>query len=208
MVNAKNKGAAGEREVAELLQPTVTKAYTETLGITEAEVPRLRRNVLQVQEGGYDLVGLDWLALEVKRVEALGKGGILKGHVRQWWLQCLTAAQNGKLVGGNEGARYGGANGLAREPVLMYRPNGWTWTIRMYGYLSVGPNGGVRVKAPITCELEPFLIWLDQRIRWELRGMGLAAVEKSVDRPTRVILDSQKAGPCVFSGEKNLWFDN
>lgn len=165
MVNAKQKGANGEREVAALLQPVVDKAYMETLGITLGEVPKLQRNLLQTREGGYDLVGLDWLALEVKRVEALGVGGIRKGHIRQWWAQCVASATRGK------------------EPVLIYRPNGWTWTIRMYGHLSLPDRDGVRgkrVKTPVTCELEAFMIWLDLRIRHELVGAGLGVTEASV----------------------------
>lgn len=193
MVNAKEKGAKGEREVASLLQPTVDRAYMETLGITLAEVPKLQRNLLQTREGGYDLVGLDWMALEVKRVEALGKGGILKGHIRGWWSQCVTSASRQVVVPGIPEVRdsmglliaHGTSPSvrwvLEREPVLFYRPNGWSWTVRMYGYLSVGKNGGVRVRAPVTVEFESFCMWLDQRIRFELKGAGLGVREPDAE---------------------------
>lgn len=183
MVNAKQKGANGEREVASLLQPVVDRAYMETLGITQREVPKLQRNLLQTREGGYDLVGLDWLALEVKRVEAVGASGqIRKGALRGWWLQCVTAASKREVVDGQVVSR------VVKEPVLFYRPNGVTWTVRMYGHLSIpdvnmgsfGVMRGKRVKAPVTVELEPFLVWLDLRIRHELQGAGLGVQEQSV----------------------------
>lgn len=184
MVNAKQKGANAEREVAALLQPTVDRAYMETLGITLGEVPKLQRNLLQTREGGYDLVGLDWLALEVKRQEAVGTGGIRKGHLRQWWAQTVASSMGsapldmqGISLGSEWVTRWGSAPRVMRqirEPVLIYRPNGWTWTIRMYGYVVVGTGERQKkVKTPVLIELEPFLLWLDLRIRLELRGMGL-----------------------------------
>lgn len=91
----RTKGAVGEREFASVLQEEVDKF---TRGIT------MRRNLEQTQCGGFDIVGLPWLALEVKRQETL--------HLGQWWQQCLAQA--------------GG-----RVPVLAYRQNRMPWRVRM-----------------------------------------------------------------------------
>lgn len=143
-VNARAKGMRGEYEVIRLLKPTVDKVYAE-LGLA---VVNLERNILQTRAGGYDIVGLDWLALEVKRVEKTthDKSGILG-----WWEQCRRQA------------------GAEQEPVLFYRPNVTQWLIRMYGYLCIGPNGGPRVRTVVTVDLPSFLVWFEIRLRHELQ---------------------------------------
>ena len=59
---SRNKGQRGERAVAKLLMDATKELYEE-LGI---EQPEFKRNLMQTQNGGYDLVGLDYLAIEVK----------------------------------------------------------------------------------------------------------------------------------------------
>jgi Holliday junction resolvase len=71
----RNKGAAGERELAKLL--------SDQLG---AEVSR---NLLQTREGGHDLDGLPF-ALEVKRQEGL--------KINTWWKQAVTQSQTSGLA--------------------------------------------------------------------------------------------------------------
>lgn len=94
---ALNKGKSGEREAIKLIQPLVDEIYNEH-GL---EPPRLQRNTLQSDNGGYDIVGLPWLALEVKRQETLA--------IPQWWRQTIKQSKPWQL------------------PVLMFRQNNKKW---------------------------------------------------------------------------------
>lgn len=79
-INVRDKGANGERELCNILQPVVD-SVAKAHGM---EAPRLRRNLMQYSEGGEDIVGLPWYSIEVKRVEVLA--------VDKWWEQCVTQA--------------------------------------------------------------------------------------------------------------------
>lgn len=98
---SRNKGKRAEREVVKILQPVVTEIYEE-MG---CEVPELERNLMQSHKGGYDLVGLDWVALEVKHQETF--------QLDKWWEQCQRQAKP------------------HQEPVLFYRKNNVKWRVRM-----------------------------------------------------------------------------
>lgn len=74
-INSRNKGAAGEREVAKII--------FDELGI------KVERNLDQWRSGGYDLSGLDGWAIEVKRAK--------KPLLAQWWTQTLEQAEQGGL---------------------------------------------------------------------------------------------------------------
>jgi hypothetical protein len=101
-INSRTKGRLGEREIIDLLQPIVNEVYLTV----EIPAPKLQRNSLQSDGGGFDIVGLDWIAIECKRCETLG--------VSNWWAQCVRQA-------GND-----------REPVLCYRQNGKAWRVQLY----------------------------------------------------------------------------
>jgi len=90
---ARMKGQDGEREVIKLIQPFVQD--------------QLKRNLNQTREGGYDVVGIEWMALEVKRQETL--------DVENWWKQTLKQA------------------GDLKVPVLVYRQNRKAWQVVMWG---------------------------------------------------------------------------
>lgn len=79
-INVRNKGANGEREVCDLLQPIVD-AVAAKRGLV---APRLRRNVEQCQVGGEDIVGLPWYSIEVKRCERV--------ELDKWWRQAQVQA--------------------------------------------------------------------------------------------------------------------
>ena len=89
--SSKNKGANAEREVAAII-----------LAATGVEV---KRNLEQTRGGGYDLVGIDWLAIEVKRQEKLA--------LPAWWRQTLAQSEPDKI------------------PCLVYRQNrkAWIWVV-------------------------------------------------------------------------------
>lgn len=133
---SRNKGKRGEREVIDILQPVVNKVFAELGG----EAPRLQRNTLQSDRGGYDLVGLAWFAPEVKRQESSG--------VSAWWAQCKAQAKPGQT------------------PVLFYRKNGARWRVVMTGSLRIAK--GLRISAPMEFSLEVFLVYFEQRLRKEL----------------------------------------
>lgn len=78
---AVSKGKRGEREVCDELQPVVDSVAT-SMGMT---APRIRRNLAQSGDGGEDIVGLPWYAIEVKRCETLA--------LDKWWRQCVTQAR-------------------------------------------------------------------------------------------------------------------
>jgi len=98
---ARDKGARGEREVIDMLQPMVDAAY-QAAG---KDPPQLKRtSSMQADGGGCDVHGLPWLALEVKRCETLA--------LDAWWRQCCDQAQLGQLA------------------VLVYRQNKRKWSVR------------------------------------------------------------------------------
>lgn len=74
---AKNKGASGEREAAELL-----KGWALAVGHDIDPT----RNLEQVRGGGYDLNGVVGLGIEVKRVES--------NSINSWWKQTERQADD------------------------------------------------------------------------------------------------------------------
>lgn len=135
-LRSRNKGKRAEREVVKLIQPVVTEVY-QGRGI---EVPALERNLMQSHKGGYDVVGLDWLALEVKHHEQMS--------LTTWWRQTLNQTQPGQ------------------EPVLFYRKNRVPWRVRMMGHLVAGRG---RVLAPVDIEVSDFLSYLEVRLVEEMQ---------------------------------------
>lgn len=108
---SRNKGQRGEREAAALLMGWSKEVveYLRSEGRTVADV-ELVRNLMQTRAGGYDIEGLDWMALEVKRQETLNVSG--------WWKQTLEQA-------GLD------ASGKPQVPVLMWRQNGGKWQFKV-----------------------------------------------------------------------------
>lgn len=101
MVNIRAKGQNGEREAIRLLVDWASPV-TDSLGLPPVD---LTRNLEQTRGGGYDLTGIDWLAVEVKRHENL--------QVSQWWKQAVKQAQD------------------HQTPFLMYRQNRTPWRFRL-----------------------------------------------------------------------------
>ena len=137
---SRNKGKRGEREVVKLLQPVVNKVYAE-MGCV---APDLERNLMQSHKGGHDVVGLEWLALEVKYQET--------PQLRVWWEQTHLQA-------------LGVGNRPQRTPVLIWRKNNSPWKVRMRGYL---PAGERKINCVCDIELPSFLLWLEHRLVAEL----------------------------------------
>lgn len=74
MVNSRNKGASGEREL-------IREIELET-GI------RLERNLAQSFGGGHDLIGLDYWAIECKRYASIGNA-----DKARFWDQAVRQAK-------------------------------------------------------------------------------------------------------------------
>lgn len=133
---SRNKGKAGEREVINLLQPVVTEVYEAF----DRDAPLLQRNTLACDAGGFDVVGLEWLALEIKNHAT--------GYQKAWWEQCLAQA------------------GHATVPVLFYRRANVSqderWQVRMFCKLCEG------LIVPCTISSASFLAWFRIRLSQEL----------------------------------------
>ena len=139
---AQSKGARGEREIINLLQPIVDKVCSEN----QTEQISLLRNSLQSRQGGYDMLGLDWLALEIKRCETL--------NLKSWTEQCLAQASNHQV------------------PVLVYKQNNRAWRVCMYGLLI--PGGSSNLKVWVEISIESFLAYFELKLKHELvKGIKL-----------------------------------
>ncbi len=134
---SRNKGQRAEREVCKILQPVVNLVY-EKMG---KEGPALERNLMQTRNGGYDIAGLEWLALEVKHHETL--------QLTQWWGQTKSQASGNRI------------------PVLIYRQNRVKWRVMMFGYL---PAGDQRVRCPVDITLEAFLVYFKIMLEGQLQA--------------------------------------
>ena len=138
-LRSRNKGKRAEREIYHLLQPTVNVVYGEY----DLEPPLLERNQMQSHRGGYDIVGLDWMAIEVKHQESF--------HIKQWWKQTTTQAGQGQV------------------PVLFYRKNHAKWRVMMYGRLEAGSKF---VLTPIDITIDSFMLYFKDMVREMLDQKG------------------------------------
>lgn len=117
MLNSRNKGQVGERELCAILGEIVFNS-----GMPELSVDRLSRNLDQVREGGGDILGIPGLCIEVKRQETL--------TVNTWWRQVCIAADKQSLI-----------------PVLAWRQNNKPWRFAIPGYLLVpGAPGRIEME--------------------------------------------------------------
>lgn len=143
---SQQKGKRAERAAIQLLQPVVDTCYARRA----LKPPTLARNSMQSRFGGHDIVGLEWLALEIKHQETL--------QLKAWWDQTVAQAIKHKQSIGKTYNR-------PIEPVLMYKANNVRWQVRMRGYLPAGPK---RIKTPVDISIDAFLIWLEHRLAHEL----------------------------------------
>jgi hypothetical protein len=109
---ARNKGKRGEREIADMFIELMIKVEKELW--KKGHSDEVKRNTLQSDRGGYDLVGIPGLAIEVKRQETLQLG--------PWWQQTLAQAKGAM-------------------PVLIYRASRQPWRVRTLAYVAVAGSG-------------------------------------------------------------------
>lgn len=113
----RTKGQVGEREAKAVILGWLEPVYSAA----GRPLPSLERNQMQSRMGGYDLVGIPWLALEVKRQENL--------NLADWWRQTLKQAD---LEAG-------------QIPFLLWRQNRSPWKARVRIQTYHGPSWGLAV---------------------------------------------------------------
>ena len=92
--------------------------------------PELKRNLQQTESGGYDVIGLPWMALEIKHQETL--------NLNAWWEQTERQCKSGQI------------------PILAYRQNRKPWRVRMKGTPLPSING---MNCIVDIDLMSFLNW-------------------------------------------------
>lgn len=116
MVNIRNKGQRGEREVINIFigcMQIIENELRQQGYLCPQLSDNIQRNALQADKGGHDVFGLPYISVEVKRQENL--------HINQWWEQCVKQAQDAQLM-----------------PVLIYRKSRQEWHVISYVKLSNG----------------------------------------------------------------------
>lgn len=131
------KGKRAERDVASRLNEILRTVGNRL----QVEHPRLARNLKQTQIGGFDLDGLDWIAIEIKHHKTV--------CLPAWWRQTLAQA------------------GTTREPVLIWKPHGGKWNVRMFGRLEI--EKGRRIKCVVDIDWDSFAMWFEKRAELEMQ---------------------------------------
>lgn len=138
------KGKRAERAVASLLNPILARVCQEE-GVDPV---KLQRNLVQTQQGGHDLVGVDWLAIEIKHHKTVS--------LPAWWRQTCGQAgcdENGTPI----------SNRIYREPVLIWKQHGGKWNVRMLVRLEIEPGSRLRTWGDVSMDV--FLQWFEARAR-------------------------------------------
>jgi len=145
---SRNKGKRGERAVIDWLQPLCDEITTR-LGISPV---RLQRNTVQSDQGGSDIIGLDWLSAEVKNCEAQGPAALAS-----WWDQTEQQARD-----------WPKANGATRVPVLFYTRNHNPIRVRTWGIIYANDDKESFTYATIDVSADDWAKYFYQRTTKEL----------------------------------------
>lgn len=128
---SRSKGQRGEREIVNLLKASMEDANLDA---------SIGRNLQQWAEGGCDIKGIDWLAIEVKFQET--------ENVGVWWAQ---ACQQASKMPGNP------------MPVLFYRRSRQPW--RVVTYVWLGMSAGCGQWVPATLKSQDWLSWFTSEVK-------------------------------------------
>lgn len=149
-INVVNKGKAGEREVATMLNGIIREVMTAMAFPAEqieAAAKTVQRNQNQTAVGGCDLTNVFGMSVEVKRQETLS--------IPAWWRQCVAAAERNNEL-----------------PVLIYRQNRKPWRVRTYAWLALpgGEPGQYDRQQMIVAEFDEasFKQWFGQWVKGKL----------------------------------------
>lgn len=152
MVNARQKGARGEREIVHLLNGTIeglmsSQEWPEDVVSTARSC--IQRNQNQTAVGGSDLSNVFGLAVEIKRCEKL--------LIEQWWIQCVSQAKRN-----NE------------HPVLLYRQSNNPWRCITLGHAPL--PGGRMSSMRVQFEEDAFVTWFYQWVYYKMIGGDLPRI--------------------------------
>lgn len=137
-INAQQKGKRAEREIKNILQSSIDKVYES---YPTAIKPTMERNQMQSAVGGYDIVGVDWLAPEIKHCEQLA--------INTWWAQTVRQAKPNQM------------------PVLIYKVSRKGWHVVTNVCLPVGNDFHI-VRS--TMSLDDFLAYFEARLLHDIRS--------------------------------------
>lgn len=143
-LNARSKGARGEREVVTLMNRIIdnvlaSQAWDDV--VIKTAKACIQRNQAQSAVGGHDLNGVFGLSVEIKRVEVLA--------VDKWWEQCRAQSmRNGE------------------HPVLLYRKNNNPWRCVTLGHAPL--PGGRLSNMRVQFEEADFTVWFYQWVYYKM----------------------------------------
>jgi len=150
VVDPRQKGAEGERQVYKMLNDIIVEVMTG-LAYPPEEIEKaktmVQRNQNQTAVGGCDLTNTFGMAIEVKRQEQLA--------IPEWWRQTVKSAEKNNEL-----------------PVLIFKQNRKPWRIRTYGFLHApGPNGGwSSVQAVMEIDEPAFRQWFKAWVTGKLQN--------------------------------------
>lgn len=148
MVNIRDKGQRGEREIATLLNGIIYQVAVE-LGFSEEDclkaVTTVQRNQNQTAVGGNDLTNCFGMSIEVKRQEQLS--------INTWWKQCVASAARGNEL-----------------PVLIWKQNRKPWRVQTWANLYFTDNA--RMRAVVQFDVDTFKIWFAEWVKRALMAQG------------------------------------
>lgn len=143
-LNARAKGANGEREVVNLMNRIIDNVLAsqvwDDLVISTAR-SCIQRNQAQSAVGGHDLNGVFGMSVEIKRVENV--------QVDKWWGQCTEQAKRN-----NE------------HPVLLYRQNHQPWRCVTLGHAPL--PGGRLSSMRVQMSEADFTVWFYQWVYYKM----------------------------------------
>lgn len=146
MVNVRDKGQRGEREIADMLNGIIYQVLKD-LGNSPEDCAKafstVQRNQNQSAVGGNDLTNCLGLSIEVKRQETLS--------VNTWWAQCVAAAERN-----------------SEHPVLMYRQSRKPWRVVTLGWVAL-PNS-TQVQAVVEIGESDFRNWFYWHARMKIEA--------------------------------------
>lgn len=143
-LNARSKGARGEREIVTLMNriiDNVLASQTWDDVVIKTAKACIQRNQAQSAVGGHDLNGVFGLSVEIKRVEVLA--------VDKWWEQCREQAIRN-----------------AEVPVLLYRKNKNPWRCVTLGHAPL--PGGRLSNMRVQFEEADFTVWFYQWVYYKM----------------------------------------
>jgi hypothetical protein len=134
--SSRTKGANGEREVIDMLQPIVDVVRNRL----KLEPVILQRNLMQAHLGGCDIHGLDGFAFEIKRHE--------QEQLNQWWRQAVEQGIKQKAV-----------------PILLWRGNGgrvlWKAMVRGAVVIPTRDKTHLSLDCDFVLAIDAFLVWFE-----------------------------------------------